>query len=90
MSELTDVIDRQIDYIEQQRAVVKAAHLLLTWTHQYAINSEKMPERGWWHINDLHPGVFNKMNSAERDLFVALQKLEAPPSVSQADEINSQ
>lgn len=59
--------------IQAARAeVIQAAHDLLCWTYQHAINVE--PADYSRNVRDLHPGVFNTMNSSERDLFVALLK----------------
>ncbi len=59
------------DEIERLRGIEKEAHFLLTWTHQDCINVDVMPERGW-RVEDLHPGVWNRLNSAERELWRAL------------------
>lgn len=55
--------------LEHERLIKieEAAHNLLVWTHQYAINTE-----GGWHVSHLHPSVYNKMNEAERQLYIAL------------------
>ncbi len=58
---------------DEQKAI-RAAHMLLCWTYQDAVNVDVMPARGWWHVSDLHPSVYNSMNSAERDLYTALMK----------------
>lgn len=67
---------------ERLRKVEREANLLLTWTYQHAIKVDAMPEqRGWWHVSDLHPGIYNAMNSAERDLYIALGGSEAPAAL---------
>lgn len=57
------------------REAVREAHALLVWTHQGEICVDEIPERGWWHICDLHPSVFDNLNSGEQSLWRALLQL---------------
>jgi hypothetical protein len=67
----------QLKAIQGQLEVITIkAHQLICWTHQYAINCEEMPARGWWHVKDLHPGVWNKLNTSEQALYDVLIKLQ--------------
>jgi len=59
---------------DRLQAVEQAAHDLLCWTHQYAINVE--PSQHSRHVGDLHPSVYNKMNAAEQTLYSALMGRE--------------
>lgn len=81
LSACLEYIERLEEENERLRKVEREANLLLTWTYQHAINVEAMPERGWWHVSDLHPGVYNAMNSAERDLYIALGGSELPAAL---------
>ncbi|MDJ0894844.1 MAG: hypothetical protein QNJ92_06850 [Alphaproteobacteria bacterium] len=54
------------------RAIEQAAHDLLCWTHQDCIDVEPSEYRR--HVSQLHPGVYNKLNSAEQTLYNALMR----------------
>ena len=54
-------------------AVIEAADFLLVWTYQ--ADAVQDPTDGKWKIEDLHPGGWNKMNSAEQDLYHKLKIL---------------
>lgn len=61
--------------IAAMQRVVDAAHFLLCWTHQDGI--AKDADNGKWRITDLHPSVWNRLNSGERELWNALSALAA-------------
>lgn len=66
--------------IERLRKIEEEANLLLVWTHQDAIDRD-IEDGEKWHVNDLHPSVWNGLNSAERDLYHALKQ----PSLSDTE-----
>jgi hypothetical protein len=57
---------------DRLRDVEQAAHDLLCWTHQHAINVE--PADYSRHVKDLHPGVWNEMNTSEQELYAKLME----------------
>lgn len=65
------------------REVAKEAHFLLAWTYQDCITADEMPEGGWT-VADLHPSVWNKMNSAEQGLYIKLVKDQEERSSARA------
>lgn len=67
--------DRRMERARATQQAIREAHSLLVWTYQHAIDTDEMPARGWWHVKDLHPGVYNTMNAAEQSLYTALMKL---------------
>jgi len=60
--------------VAELEEVEREANFLLVWTHQGEIETD--PEKDW-HVTDLHPGVWNTMNSAEQGLYTACKKARA-------------
>lgn len=73
--EIADHIDQleadKAELVAQTKMIESAANFLLVWRHQDNIDVDKMPAGGW-HVSNLHPDVWNKMDSGERDLYQAL------------------
>lgn len=65
---------------ERLRKIEQGAHDLLCWTYSHTINVD--PENYSRHVKDLHPGVYNSMNEAERQLYVALYPQEPNPALA--------
>lgn len=71
--ELTQIISAiKTKDLEFLRAIEQAAHDLICWTHQSSIDVE--PDKYSRHVKDLHPSVFNTLNSAEQQLYNALMR----------------
>lgn len=83
---------KRVEFAEAERdrlrAVEQAAHDLLCWTYQYAINVD--PSEYSRHVKDLHPGVYNKMNAAEQTLYSALMGRKGTVTSITADQPQSE
>lgn len=56
--------------VDRLRRIETAAHFLLVHRYQECISNDPGPQG--WRVTDLHPGVWNRMDATERDLYTAL------------------
>lgn len=68
-----DFLSRKVTELTSRLdSVEQAAHFLIVYKHQRFISADKIPERGWWHVDDLDPKFWQHLNASERRLCMVL------------------
>lgn len=85
---LTTALTRSARIASLER-VAEAAHFLLCWHHQDAIDKDPPLDRRGWRITDLHPSVRDRLDSGEQNIWDALSALPTPTESGRAPPLAS-